>query len=217
MMLTRGAFGGFEYDRMVVLFSMMNGKVEIPCAISTDALDSLEKSGHVKPDQRAAQFERLRDRIEDCAIRKFQMWNSRVSRPVCGAELSPAEEAMHIRRRQEVWEEINESPKAICGRASALDQGREVATEKFSVAFTNETAKTSGKDDRTIRQAARRGSGARHRDLHKIAGTSLDKGVESALSPGAPSDFRFGGYFSSFRSCFAIARSPFQAGRSALL
>jgi hypothetical protein len=44
---------------MVVLFSMMNGKVEIPCAISTDALDSLEKSGHVKPDQRAAQFERL--------------------------------------------------------------------------------------------------------------------------------------------------------------
>ena len=73
MTLTRGAFGRFEYDRMVVLFSMMNGKVEIPCAISTDALDSLEKSGHVKPDQRAAQFERLRNRIEDCAIRKFQM------------------------------------------------------------------------------------------------------------------------------------------------
>ena len=58
MTLTRGAFGRFEHDRMVVLFSMMNGKVEIPCAISTDALDSLEKSGHVKPDQRAAQFER---------------------------------------------------------------------------------------------------------------------------------------------------------------
>jgi hypothetical protein len=58
---------------MVVLFSMMNDKVEIPCAISTDALDGLEKSGRIAPDQRAAQFERSRDRIEDCAIRKFQM------------------------------------------------------------------------------------------------------------------------------------------------
>ena len=73
MTLTRGAIGRFEYDRMVVLFSMMNDKVEIPCAISTDALDSLEKSGRIAPAQRAAQFERLRDRIEDCAIRKFQM------------------------------------------------------------------------------------------------------------------------------------------------
>lgn len=73
MTLTRGAFGRFEYDRMVVLFSMMNDEVEVPCAISTDALDSLEKSGRIAPAQRAAQFERLRDRIEDCAIRKFQL------------------------------------------------------------------------------------------------------------------------------------------------
>ena len=73
MTLTRGAFGSFDYDRMVVLFSMMNGKVEIPCAISTEALDSLEKSRRIAPAQRAAQFERLRDHIEDCAIRKFEM------------------------------------------------------------------------------------------------------------------------------------------------
>jgi hypothetical protein len=72
MTLTRGAFRGFEFDRMVLLFSMMNDKVEIPCAISTDALDSLEKTGRIAPAQREAQFERLRDRIEDCAIRKFQ-------------------------------------------------------------------------------------------------------------------------------------------------
>ena len=57
MTLTRGAFGRFEYDRMVVLFSMMNDEVEVPCAISTDALDSLEKSGRIAPAQRAAQFE----------------------------------------------------------------------------------------------------------------------------------------------------------------
>lgn len=72
MTLTRGAFRGYEYDRMVVLFSMMNDKVEIPCAISTDALDSPEKSGRVTPGRRAAQFERLRDRIENCALRKFR-------------------------------------------------------------------------------------------------------------------------------------------------
>ena len=71
MTLTRGAFGSFDYDRMVVLFSLMNDKVEIPCAISTDALDSLEKSGRATLAQRPAQFERLRDRIEDCANRKF--------------------------------------------------------------------------------------------------------------------------------------------------
>ena len=72
MTLTRGFFRSFEYDRMVVLFSMMNDMVEVPCAISTDALDSLEKSGRVTPVQRAAQFERLRGTIEECAIRKFQ-------------------------------------------------------------------------------------------------------------------------------------------------
>ncbi|GEC17398.1 MULTISPECIES: DUF1488 family protein [Nitrobacter] len=73
MTLTRGAFDRFEYDRMVVLFSMMNDEVEIPCAISTDALDSMENSGRIAPAQRAAQFERLRVRIEACAIRKFQL------------------------------------------------------------------------------------------------------------------------------------------------
>ncbi len=67
---------------MVVLFSMMNDEVEVPCAISTDALDSLEKSGRIAPAQRAAQFERLRDRIEDCAIRRPNCRNSRASHPV---------------------------------------------------------------------------------------------------------------------------------------
>lgn len=93
------------------------------------------------------------------------------------AELSPAEEARHIRRRQEVWEEINGSSKAIGARAANAAMGKGDATEKSSVAFTKETAKTSGKDERTIRQAARRGKELGD-ELRKIAGTSLDKGVE---------------------------------------
>jgi Protein of unknown function (DUF1488) len=71
MALTRGSFRGYEYDRMVILFSMIDGQKEIPCAISTSALDDLEGLARTKPDQREAQFMRLRDRIEERAARKF--------------------------------------------------------------------------------------------------------------------------------------------------
>jgi Protein of unknown function (DUF1488) len=71
MALTRGSFGSYEFDRMVVLFSMVDGPTEIPCAVSTSAMDDLEKSERVKPDQREAQFMRLRDRIEERAACKF--------------------------------------------------------------------------------------------------------------------------------------------------
>jgi hypothetical protein len=38
MALTRGRFLGYEFDRMVMLFSMVDGQREIPCAISTSGL-----------------------------------------------------------------------------------------------------------------------------------------------------------------------------------
>jgi Protein of unknown function (DUF1488) len=71
MALTRGSFRGYEYDRMVILFSMIDDQKEILCAISTSALDDLENGTRSKPDEREAQFIRLRDRIEDRAARKF--------------------------------------------------------------------------------------------------------------------------------------------------
>jgi hypothetical protein len=71
MALTRGSFGGYEFDRMVVLFSMIDDQREIPCAVSTSAMDDLEKLERTKPDQREAQFMRLRDRIERRAVQKF--------------------------------------------------------------------------------------------------------------------------------------------------
>ena len=70
MALTRGSFGGFEFDRMVVLFSMVDGQREIPCAVSTSAMDDLEKPERSKPDQREVQFMRLRDQIERRAAQK---------------------------------------------------------------------------------------------------------------------------------------------------
>jgi hypothetical protein len=54
---------------MVVLFSMMDGTTEVPCAVSTSALDGLEHVARTKEDEREGQF--LRERIEQCASRKF--------------------------------------------------------------------------------------------------------------------------------------------------
>lgn len=72
MALTRGAFQAYEQDRSVVLFSMMNAQAEIVCAISTSAMDDIEKARGVKADRREEQFLRLRDRIEERANRKFE-------------------------------------------------------------------------------------------------------------------------------------------------
>ena len=71
MALTRGSFDGYEFDRMVVLFSMVDGDKAVPCAVSTSAMDDLEKAGRIQPDQREVQFMRLRDRIEQRAAEKF--------------------------------------------------------------------------------------------------------------------------------------------------
>jgi hypothetical protein len=72
MPLTHATFRSYEFDRMVVLFSMMDDQTEVPCAVSTAAMDDLEKSTRTAADKREAQFLRLRDRIEQRAARKFQ-------------------------------------------------------------------------------------------------------------------------------------------------
>jgi hypothetical protein len=71
MTLQRGSVRGFEQDRMVLLFSMMDGTKEVACAVSSSAMDDLERGSRAKPDQREEQFLRLRTRIEQCASRKF--------------------------------------------------------------------------------------------------------------------------------------------------
>jgi hypothetical protein len=71
MALTRGDFGEYDFNRMVVLFTMKNDAANVACAISTDAMDQLEGSSRTPPAQREQQFLRLRDRIEERAARKF--------------------------------------------------------------------------------------------------------------------------------------------------
>ena len=72
MALLSGRFIGYEYDRMVVLFSMLDGEKEIACAISTSAMDELEGVVRARAGEREAQFMRLRERIEVCADGKYQ-------------------------------------------------------------------------------------------------------------------------------------------------
>ena len=71
MALDPGRVKGFEQDRMVMLFSMMDGDDEIACAVSSTAMYDLERGVKAKPDQRHDQFLRLRDQIERCASRKY--------------------------------------------------------------------------------------------------------------------------------------------------
>jgi hypothetical protein len=82
MPLRRGEVRGFNFNRMVVEFTMLNQDNVIECAISTAAMDDLEDRRDVKPDQRVDQFMRLREVIEEQASRKFVEEQVRVDRPV---------------------------------------------------------------------------------------------------------------------------------------
>ncbi len=68
--------------RMVVKFTMLDQGKVILCAISTAAMDDLERRRDVKPEERVAQFMRLREVIEERASRKFFEEQVQADRPV---------------------------------------------------------------------------------------------------------------------------------------
>jgi hypothetical protein len=82
MPLRRGEVSGYDFNRMVVEFTMLNQDKVIQCAISTAAMDDLEGKHDTKPDQRVDQFMRLREAIEEQASRKFFEEQVRVDRPL---------------------------------------------------------------------------------------------------------------------------------------
>jgi Protein of unknown function (DUF1488) len=71
MPLRQGEVRGYDFNRMVVEFTMLNKDKAVKCAISTMAMDDLEGKRDVKPHQRVEQFMRLREVIEEQASRKF--------------------------------------------------------------------------------------------------------------------------------------------------
>jgi len=82
MPLQRGEVQGYDFNRMIVEFTMLNQGKVILCAISTTAMDDLEGRRDVKPDQRIDQFMRLREVIEERASLKFFEEQAQADRPV---------------------------------------------------------------------------------------------------------------------------------------
>jgi hypothetical protein len=82
MPLQRGEVQGYDFNRMVVEFTMLNQGKVIRCAISTAAMDDLEVRRDVTSDQRVDQFTRLRESIEERASRKFFEEQAGADRPV---------------------------------------------------------------------------------------------------------------------------------------
>ena len=82
MPLQRGEVQGYEFNRMIVEFTMLNQGKVVPCAISTAAMDDLEGRRDVRPDQRVDQFMRLREVVEERASRKFFEEQVQADRPV---------------------------------------------------------------------------------------------------------------------------------------
>jgi hypothetical protein len=82
MQLQQGEVRGYDFNRSVVEFTMLNQGNVILCAISTAAMDDLEGRRDVRPDQRVDQFIRLREVIEERASRKFFEERALSNRPV---------------------------------------------------------------------------------------------------------------------------------------
>ena len=82
MTLLRGEVQGYDVDRMIVQFTMINDGRVIQCAVSSAAMDAIEAGGNVKSDQRVDQFVRLRDVIEAQATRRFFENTPQPNRPL---------------------------------------------------------------------------------------------------------------------------------------
>ena len=82
MPLQRGEVQGYDFNRSVVEFTMLNHSKMILRAVSTAAMDDLEGRRDVRPDHRVDQFMRLRDVIEERAARKFFEEQAQSDRPV---------------------------------------------------------------------------------------------------------------------------------------
>ena len=89
------------------------------------------------------------------------------------ADLTPAERAIHMARRKELYEKLHPQTKAKIAGGKAR-QG--TASDKLS--FAKETAKAIGKNKRTIERDAKRGKDIPTDVLSGVVGTSLDKGDE---------------------------------------
>jgi ParB-like nuclease domain len=101
---------------------------------------------------------------------------SEIDENLARGELTPAERAIHITKRKEIYEARHPETKSTKrgGPRRAKATQSQVATES-TPAFIDDTAKKTGKHRATVDRDASRGD---QPDLERIIGTSLDKGDE---------------------------------------
>lgn len=107
-----------------------------------------------------------------------ELWE--IDENLCRAELSDAEEAIAISRRKELYEIMHPETKPTVTGGAGRNKAtrRQFGDDTVADRFTADTAAKTGKAERTIQRAAKRGKEIGAEILSKIAGTSLDKGVE---------------------------------------
>lgn len=111
---------------------------------------------------------------------------------LCRSELTAAQRSKAVKRRKEIWEALHPVMKTQIqvGQAappeSVIGYKQPPAQEK---AFAAETAALTGEDKRTINRHIARAE-ALGDDLDKVAGTSLDKGVELDALKAMPPEVR---------------------------
>jgi ParB-like nuclease domain len=92
------------------------------------------------------------------------------------AELSPAERAIHIGKRKELYEKLHPETKATKAGGPGRAKTRRQIGDDIAQRFTKNTAKKTSRPERTIQRDATRAR--RVPVLPDIVGTSLDSGAE---------------------------------------
>ena len=95
---------------------------------------------------------------------------------LCRSELTPAQRAAAIKRRREIWAALHPEGKLEVGQAVPPQAGHGGARPQKN-AFAADTATITGESKRDINRHLARAD-ALGGDIQKVAGTSLDKGVE---------------------------------------
>jgi ParB/RepB/Spo0J family partition protein len=103
------------------------------------------------------------------------------------AALSPAEEALFMDRRRELYELMHGKSKAKGAMAANAAMGRQHAPAKLARAsFAEDTAKRTGKSQRSIQRVVQRAAQNGRANLARVAGTALDRGAELDALPLLP-------------------------------
>jgi len=103
------------------------------------------------------------------------------------AELTPAETAMHIAKRKEVYERLHPETKAGGDRKSKKAKSK--SQNENLKTFVKDTAKKTGKGRSTVAKAATRGKKLKD-VLPEVVGTSLDQGDQLDALAKLPEDKR---------------------------